>query len=83
MKIKFKTGGLLSDILPPGTDGDETFIDLQPGATAIDVMKHFDLPEDEFYLVILNDEVLPKPRRPETELKEGDELGIFPPLKGG
>ena len=83
MKIKFKTGGIMSDILPADATDDEIDLNLKDGATTIDVMAHFNLPEDDFYLVILNDVVMPKAQRSLTELKEGDELGIFPPLKGG
>jgi len=83
MKITFKTGGLLSDILPAGSHDEQAVIELAEGATIPDVMAHFELPVDDFYLVILNDTVVPQADRPETVLQEGDELGIFPPLKGG
>jgi len=83
MKITFKTGGLMSDLLPAGAEDEQAVIDMAEGATIPDVMAHFDLPPDEFYLVILNDTVVPKTARPETILHDGDELGIFPPLKGG
>ena len=83
MKLTFKTGGIMSDLLPAGSSDEQAVIDMPEGATIPDVMAHFDLPVDDFYLVILNDTVVPKAARPETTLQEGDELGIFPPLKGG
>ena len=83
MKITFKTGGLLAEMLPADAVDDAMGLELPDGSTPIDVMAHFDLPEDDFYLVILNDEVIPKSRREMTVLRDGDELGIFPPLKGG
>ena len=83
MKINFKTGGMLTDVLPAGADDDQAEIDMPEGATIIDVMARLGLPEDDFYLVILNDVVCPKTTRSTTTLSDGDELGIFPPLKGG
>jgi len=83
MKINFKTSSMLADVLPAGTDDDQAEIDMPEGATIIDVMARLGLPEDDFYLVILNDMVCPKTARSTTVLSDGDELGIFPPLKGG
>jgi len=83
MKINFKTGGMLADVLPAGADDDQAVLDMPEGATIIDVMARLGLPEDDFYLVILNDVVCPKTTRSTTVLSDGDELGIFPPLKGG
>lgn len=83
MKITFKTGGLLSDLLPAGSRDDEAVIEIADTATPVDVMHQLGLPEDDFYLVILNDEVVPVAERSATGLKPGDELGIYPPLKGG
>ncbi len=83
MKINFKTGGMLSEVLPADAKNDEAVLDIPEGSTPTDVMAFFGLPEDDFYLVILNDVVVPKARRSITTLCENDELGIFPPLKGG
>jgi len=83
MKITFKTGGIISDLLPADAEDEQAVIDMSDDATIPDVMAYFDLPLDDFYLVILNDTVVPKAARSETVLREGDELGIFPPIKGG
>jgi thiamine biosynthesis protein ThiS len=83
MKINFKTGGLLADILTPDSADEQMSLDVDNAATPVDVMKQLKLPTDDFYLVIVNDEVVPKSDRDRRQLKEGDELGIFPPLKGG
>ncbi|HFC05385.1 MAG TPA: MoaD/ThiS family protein [Rhizobiales bacterium] len=83
MKITFKTGGMIADILPEGCDDDQTVLDLPDGAVITQAMAQLGLPEDDFYLVILNDVVCPKKARATTRLSDGDELGIYPPLKGG
>lgn len=83
MKINFKTSGIMSDLLLPGLNDDQAEIDVAEGATITDVIAQLDLPEDDFYLIILNDVVSPKVARSTTVLNAGDNLGIFPPLKGG
>ena len=83
MKITFKTSGIMSEILPADASDDQMMLEVADGATITDVMAQLNLPEDEFYLIILNDVVSPKAVRSKTVLNEGDELGIFPPLKGG
>lgn len=83
MNITFKTGGLLADLLPPEAEDEQTQLEVAEAATPVDVMHQLGLPEDDFYLVILNDVVIPKTQRTTTILKAGDILGIFPPLKGG
>ena len=83
MKIHFKTSSIFEDILPKGSTDDEAMIEFDDGFTPVDVMKQLGLPLDEFYLVILNDAVVPKAQRETTVLSDGDVLGIFPPLKGG
>ena len=83
MQITVKTGGLLRDYLPGGGAGSQAMIDVPEGATPIDVMNQLGLPGEDTYLVMLNGAVLPTAERPQTTLKANDELGLFPPLKGG
>ena len=83
MKITLTTAGILADHLPDGAQNNQVEIELAEGATPVDVMEQLSLPADDFYLVIVNDEVVPKPKRGQTILLDGDDLGIFPPLKGG
>jgi sulfur carrier protein ThiS len=82
MRIKVKTGGLIRRYLPEGS-GAQCELDVADGATATAAMAEIGLPMDEQYLVMLNGTVLPIADRTTTVLNEGDELGLFPPLKGG
>jgi sulfur carrier protein ThiS len=68
---------------PEGAEGGQTAFDIADGATALDVMRQLGLPMEDSYLVMLNGTVLPMAKRDETALEPGDELGLFPPLKGG
>jgi len=83
VRIKINTGGLLRRYLPEGSTGSQCEMDAAAGATPLAVMRQLGLPEEDQYLVMLNGTVLPAARRGETALAEGDELGLFPPLKGG
>jgi sulfur carrier protein ThiS len=83
MRIQFKTAGLLHRYLPPGSARNEAELDLDEGATPLDVMRLLGFPEERRYLVILNGVSVPAAERDETRLAENDRLGIFPPLKGG
>lgn len=83
MQITVKTAGLLGRHLPPGSSGNEARLDIEADTTPLDVMRRLALPERDSYLVMLNGDIVPSSARPKTRLKEGDELGIFPPLKGG
>ncbi len=83
MHIKVKTAGRLGRYLPPGSSGNEARLRIEAEATPLDIMRRLDLPERDSYLVMLNGEVVPSAARPQIRLKDGDELGIFPPLKGG
>lgn len=83
MQITVRTAGLLGRYLPPGSAGNEARLDVEMGSTPLDIMRRLALPEHDSYLVMLNGQIVPVAKRPATRLSEGDELGIFPPLKGG
>ncbi|NNE23576.1 MAG: MoaD/ThiS family protein [Rhizobiales bacterium] len=82
MKINVKTGGILRHYLPDGS-GSQCELEVADGATALAVMEQLGLPGDDHYLVMLNGTVLQVDLRGSTVLSENDDLGLFPPLKGG
>ncbi len=83
MRITAKTTGLLADHLPPGASGDSAELEVPEGATPQDVMTVLGMPLDESYLVVVNDELVPKAERARRALEADDELTIMPPLRGG
>ncbi|MGI9414070.1 MAG: MoaD/ThiS family protein [Hyphomicrobiales bacterium] len=83
MRITVKTGGLLGQHLPEGSERNRAELDIEEGSGPIDVMRLLGMPEEDTYMIILNDAIVPTAERPATVLSEKDELGIFPPLKGG
>ena len=83
MNILVRTAGLLGRYLPAGSTGNEARLEVDTGSTPLDIMRRLELPEDERYLIMLNGRVVPAAQRPSVKLSDGDDLGIFPPLKGG
>ena len=83
MKIRYRTGGLLEEYLPGNNGETNVILEIEDGATPNDVISQLGMPVEDFYLVIVNDAVVPKAERDQLQLKENDELGVFPPLKGG
>ena len=82
IEITVKTGGLLGEHLPAGSN-DQAVLELQNGTSINQVLEKLEMPVEDFYLIILNDQVVPVEERAKPLLNEGDELGIYPPLKGG
>jgi len=83
VKIRFKTGDLFAEYLPPDSAGNSTELDVPEGATPMDVMRQLGMPLDESYLVSLNGEVVVTSERDTRKLTENDKLAVMPPLKGG
>ena len=83
MEIRVKTAGLLGQYLPPGSARNRAELSVKDGATPADVMAQLGLPPEDLYLVSHNGSVVPTDKRDQVELKEGDQLAIMPPLKGG
>ena len=83
MQINVRTGGVLGQYLPAGSEKNRASLDVEPGTTTNDVMAQLGFPAERTYLVILNGTALPKAERDTRALAEDDELAILPPLKGG
>jgi sulfur carrier protein ThiS len=83
MRITVRTGGVLGQYLPAGSDKNRASLEVEPGTTPRNVMETLGFPAERTYLVILNGTALPKAERETRALVEDDELAILPPLKGG
>jgi thiamine biosynthesis protein ThiS len=81
MNVTVKMSGLIAKLVPGSADGVE--IDLAEGSTISSLMTKLSLPGNENYLVIANDTTVPKDKRADHKLSNGDRVAIVPPLKGG
>ena len=83
MHITVRTGGLLGQYLPAGSERNQADLEVEEGTTPLDVMTLLGMPEDRTYMVVLNGAAISKAARAERRLAENDNLAILPPLKGG
>ena len=83
MNITIKATGPMGKYLPAGANGSLAPLDVAEGATPIDVMGQLGVPLDGSYLISVNGSAIPKAKRSEHRLEDGDTLAIMPPLRGG
>ena len=88
MRITLKLYAMLSDHLPPETDGqrrkgNELPLDVVDGASVQEVIDRFNLPEKLVHLVLVNGVYIAPKARVAHTLAANDELAIWPPIAGG
>ncbi|HYB72389.1 MAG TPA: MoaD/ThiS family protein, partial [Candidatus Sulfotelmatobacter sp.] len=79
MKVQVELYATLSKFLPPGAEGRKVAVELPEGATVGDLLKRLAIPGEMAALLLVNGTHRP----PETVLKDGETLAMFPPLAGG
>lgn len=80
MKVRVETTDALFELLGGREAVD---VELEAGASPHDALTSLGIPCDAGYLLIVNEAIVPKARRDEHVLGDGDVLQILPPLKGG
>ncbi|MCP4328208.1 MAG: MoaD/ThiS family protein [Alphaproteobacteria bacterium] len=83
MRITVRTGGILHRYLPAGSTNNTAVLEIEEGDGPLDVLRRLGFPEGQRFLVTVNGISIPTTEREATRLAESDDLGIFPPLKGG
>ena len=73
--ITLKLFATLRTYLPDTAEAYPVF----PGMMVKDLMEQLDIPEKKAKLIFING----RKAEPETALKDGDRVGIFPPVGGG
>jgi molybdopterin converting factor small subunit len=79
MQVEIALYATLSKYLPPGSQQRKTVIATRDGATAREIMLQLGIPQEYPNILQVNG----TQANPDTALKEGDTLAIFPPLAGG
>ena len=82
MKISLKMLGGLRVFLPESGEFSRCDLQLTEGADISDVIKKVNLPEGKPFFVMFGGKKLEESDYA-TPLKEGDEVVMFPPIKGG
>ena len=79
MKIKVKLFATLRPYLGDVPSGKAVEMDISEGSTMGTLVELLKLPPDEVKICFVNGCIVEL----EESLKEGDEIGIFPPIGGG
>jgi len=79
VRVTVKLHAILRDYRPAGFKGDVMHLDLEDGATVLQVLEHIGIPRKSLHAAFLNDEQVDV----DAVLDEGDFLRLFPPVVGG
>jgi sulfur carrier protein ThiS len=84
MRITFKLFAMLQDYLPAqGRQDNALTLDLEDGATVLQVIERFGVPLKSCHLVLIDGNFVPPDERGTRALKQGETLAIWPPIAGG
>ncbi len=84
MNISFKLFAMLQDYLPPeAKQSNALLLELDEGATILQVIERFGLPLKSCHLVLVDGSFVPPAERGTRMLKDGETLAIWPPIAGG
>jgi len=79
MKIEVNLYATLKRYMENGTGAKPAVIDFEDGTCVIDVIQKLNIPADSVKLIFING----VHAKVDTTLKDGDRLGLFPPVGGG
>ena len=79
MKIEVNLYATLKKYMKNGTGDKSSVIDVEDGTCVKDVIQKLKIPADSVKLIFING----VHAKVDTILKDGDRLGLFPPVGGG
>ncbi len=79
MKIEVNLYAALSQYIPDGNKGPTHIVDLEEGTTVSELLRQLGVPTQSAKLIFLDG----MHSNLDKELKEGNRLGVFPPVGGG
>ncbi len=79
MKIEVNLYATLTRYLKSKTGGKSSVIDIEGGTCVKDIIQKLKIPVDSVKLIFING----VHAKIDTILKDGDRLGLFPPVGGG
>jgi len=84
MKITFKLFASLTEYLPPAVrSSNQVDLEVADGATILQIIEPFSLPEKMVHLVLINGKYIAPEERATHALQPNDVLAIWPPIAGG
>ena len=79
MQVTVKLFATLARLREEGSSGKPFEVDLADNATVADLINFLQIPAKEVHIVFINNII----QEPASTLKNGDVVGIFPPVGGG
>ncbi len=79
MKIEVNLYATLKRYIKNETEGKSSAIDVEEGTCVKDIIQKLKIPADSVKLIFING----VHAKADTTLKDGDRLGLFPPVGGG
>ncbi len=79
MKVELHLFATLAKYLPPGAEAKTAWINIPESARICDLMEELDIPSARVKLIFLNGVHADR----QHPLKDGDRVGMFPPVGGG
>lgn len=83
MKITLKLYATLRDYLPADSGGSRMIVELAEGATIPEALAVPAVPVRLAHIVMVNGRHVLRPDLGTRQLKEGDEVAVFPAIGGG
>ena len=83
MKVKVRLVAYVGDAVDGIDDAGCGEINLRDGASVSDALEILDVAAAEMYMTLVNDNAVRPSDQDDTLLQDGDELSVFPPIKGG
>ena len=84
MRIHVRLFANLRDLFPSGDRGQGD-IELEDGATLMDLIERLEIPDPQIQMVLVDGQQVPRLTggRVERTLEDGETVSIFPPVSGG
>ena len=83
MDISVTLFGGLRSYLPAGSSFNKCTLKLDEGGALNDLLRQLPIPADKNYMVIINDEKVPREAYDHLVVQPEDEIVLLPPIKGG
>ncbi len=83
MRIVVKLFASLSSYLPADAYRNQAVMEFVPEITPAMIMEQLGVPTELVHLVLINGIYVPASKHSTRQIKENDELAIFPPVAGG
>ncbi len=82
MQVSIKASGRLKSYLPESVVASGK-LEVAGNTTLSDIIQKFGINEDEPYVFIVNNAMIPESALSETRVNEGDIIKLIPPIRGG